>query len=83
MGKITNKQMSFPFWGDEFNEIKGLAIRCYRFVRKRYPPVEGETKDDWRNFIISETMLEMAARLEEIALRRQKTEIDIKYGKDE
>lgn len=72
--------MSFLFYGEEFDEINGLAKRCYKYVRRKYPPVEGESKEEWRNFIISETYLEMAARLEEIATRRQRLEIELKYG---
>ena len=80
---MSKDQLSFEFYRDEFDELKGLAKRCYRFVRDKYPPVEGEGMDEWKSFIISETMLEMASRLEEIALRRQKTIIDLKYGKEE
>ena len=44
--------------------------------------MDGESLDDFQNFIICETYLEIAEELKQIALYRQNLNIDLKYSKD-
>ena len=76
------EQMNLYFEGEEFNDIKGIVPRCYRRVRKKYRRMDGESLEDFQNFIICETYLEIAEELKQIALYRQNLNIELKYGKD-
>ena len=71
------QQLDFVLVGDEYNEIKDIVKRCYLFVRKKYKIVEGESLEDYNSFIRDETLLEIANRLEEIATRRQRLNINL------
>lgn len=75
------EQMNLYFEGEEFNDIKGIVPRCYRKVRKKYRRVDGESVEDFRNFIIVETYLEVAEELKRIALYRQNLNIDLKFSR--
>ena len=75
------EQMSLYFEGEEFNDIQGIVPRCYRKVRKKYRRVDGESVEDFRNFIIVETYLEIAEELKRIALYRQNLNIDLKFSR--
>lgn len=77
---MANEQLEIYFSGDEYNELKGIVRSSYRYVRHKYPPVEGEGYEEWHQFIKDETLLEIAARLTDIATKRQKFNIDLKYG---
>lgn len=44
--------------------------------------MDGESLEDFQNFIICETYLEIAEELKQIALYRQNLNIDLKYSKD-
>lgn len=76
------EQMNLYFEGEEFNDIKGIVPRCYRKVRKKYRRVDGESVEDFRNFIIVETYLEVAEELKRIALYRQNLNIDLKFSRE-
>jgi hypothetical protein len=74
------EQLSLYFEREEYQELRGLAKRSYAAVKKKFPvPVKGETMEEYREFIVGETLLEIAERLTEIALRRQKMTIDFNY----
>lgn len=75
------EQMNLYFEGEEFNDIKGIVPRCYRKVRKKYRRVEGESVEDFRNFIIVETLLEVSEELKRIALYRQNLNIELKFNR--
>ena len=73
------RQLELFFLGDEYNELKGIVGKSYRAVRKKYPKIDGETTADWNQFIKDETLLEIAARLTDIATRRQRMKINLMY----
>lgn len=75
------EQFDLSFLGDEYNELKGIVRRSFKKVLKKYPRLEGESMEDHRDFIKDETLLEIADQLKEIATRRQRIEIELKYGK--
>lgn len=76
------EQMSLYFEGQEFEDIKGIVPRCYKKVRRKYSRVNGESVEDFKNFIVTETLLEISEELKCIALYRQNLNIELKYGKD-
>ena len=75
------EQMSLYFEGQEFEDIKGIVPRCYKKVRRKYSRVDGESVEDFKNFIVTETLLEVAEELKRIALYRQNLNIDLKYNR--
>lgn len=75
------EQFDLSFLGDEYNELKGIVRRSFKKVLKKYPRLDGESMEDHRDFIKDETLLEIADQLKEIATRRQRIEIELKYGK--
>lgn len=76
------EQMSLYFEGEEFKNIKGIVPRCYRKVRSKYKRMDGETVEDFKNFIVCETYLEIAEELKRIALYRQNLNINLRYSRD-
>ena len=76
------KQFELVFLGEEYQQLRGIVRNSYRYVRNKYPPVEGEGYEEWHQFIKDETLLEIAARLTDIATKRQKFNIELNY-KDE
>lgn len=76
------EQFDLSFLGDEYNELKGIVRRSFKKVLKKYPRLDGESMEDHRDFIKDETLLEIADQLKEIATRRQRIEIELKYGKN-
>lgn len=76
------EQMSLYFEGEEFKNIKGIVPRCYRKVRNKYKRMDGETVEDFKNFIVCETYLEIAEELKRIALYRQNLNINLRYSRD-
>ena len=76
-------QFDLSFLGEEYNELRGIVRRSFKKVLKKYPRLEGESMEDHRDFIKDETLLEIAEQLQDIATRRQRTEIDLKYGKQD
>lgn len=81
------EQLSLYFEEEEAYELKNIVKISYLAVKKRLPsPVQGESQDEYKELIRDETLLEIAERLKNIALRRQRKAIDviykgIKYGK--
>ena len=74
------EQLDLSFFGDEYNELKGIVRRSFKKVLLKYPRLEGESMEEHRDFIKDETLLEIASQLQEIATRRQRLEIELKYG---
>lgn len=75
------EQMSLYFPNDEYRNIKGIVPRCYKKVRSKYKRVDGESVEDFQNFIFCETCLEIAEELKKIALYRQKMIIDLRFDR--
>lgn len=75
------EQMRLYFEGEEFKSIKDIVPRCYKKVRNKYKQVAGESIDDFRNFIVCETLLEVAEELKQIALYRQNLNINARFDR--
>lgn len=53
--------------------LKKVVRHSYAVVKKKFPrPVEGESLEDYQEFIVIEWMLEISAEIEQIALSRLK-----------
>lgn len=77
-------QLRLRFPREEYNELKGIVIDCYKTVKKKYPqPVAGESFDEYKEFILDEVLLEISDRLRSIALRKQNERIAYFYKKCE
>lgn len=76
------EQMNLYFEGEEFKNIKGIIPRCYKRVRSKYKRIDGESVEDFKNFIVCETLLEVAEELKQIALYRQNIDINFRYSRD-
>ena len=75
------EQMSLYFPDEEIHTVKGIVLRSYNKIRKKYKRIDGETVEDFKEFIVCETYLEIAEELKRIALYRQNLNIELKYGK--
>lgn len=75
------EQMSLYFPDEEIHTVKGIVLRSYNKVRKKYKRIDGETVEDFKEFIVCETYLEIAEELKRIALYRQKLNIDLRFDK--
>lgn len=74
------EQLKLDFAYEEYRELRFVVRKSYAAVKKRFPtPVKGETMEEYHDFIIGETLLEVAQRITEIALRRQKKNINSLY----
>ena len=74
------EQLSLYFEEEEVYELKNIVKISYLTVKKRLPsPVQGESQDEYKELIRDETLLEIAERLKNIALRRQRKAIDVIY----
>lgn len=61
--------------------LKNVVKQTFADIRRKYPyPVDGETKEEWIEFIYIETLFEVAERIKKIAESRQKKKIDVMYG---
>jgi hypothetical protein len=53
--------------------LKNVVHHSYSMVKKKFPrPVEGESVEEYQEFIVIEWMLEISAEIEQIALSRLK-----------
>lgn len=74
------EQQVILFEDEEQNNLKSIVKRSYFAVKKRFPaPTKGESVEEYTQFIRDETLLEIAERLKDIALKRQKSSIDVLY----
>lgn len=74
------EQQSILFEDEERDNLKSIVKRSYFAVKKRFPsPTKGESIEEYNDFIRDETLLEIAERLKNIALKRQRKSIDILY----
>lgn len=65
------EQLSFYFEDEEVNSLKHVVKRSIVTVRKKFPrPVSEETIDEYKQFLKEEILLEIADRLQELAMRR-------------
>lgn len=74
------EQQVMLFEDEEQSNLKSIVKRSYFAVKKRFPsPTKGESIEEYNDFIRDETLLEIAERLKDIALRRQRKSIDVLY----
>lgn len=53
--------------------LKNVVHHSYLVVKKKFPrPVEGESLEDYQEFIAVEYLLELSSEIENIALDRQR-----------
>lgn len=77
------EQLQFDYSVDVKNELRHIVRLSYQTVKKRFPsPVFAESYEDYKLFLQDETLLEIADRLQKIALKRQNNRISIMYSKD-
>lgn len=63
--------------------LKNIFKQTFADIRSQYPePVEGETKDEYVEFLYVETLLEVAERIKKIALMRQNMRINFYCRKE-
>ena len=61
--------------------LKNIFKQTFSDIRRLYPdPVEGETKDEYVEFLYVETLLEVAERIKKIALSRDNLRITFRYN---
>lgn len=85
MGRGQNSffQLSLALDDAQIYQLKNVVKQSFADMRRKYPePVEGETKEEWVEFLIIETLYEISERIKKIAEMRQKKAINILYGKD-
>ena len=74
------EQQVMLFEDEEQSNLKSIVKRSYFAVKKRFPsPTKGESIEEYNDFIRDETLLEIAERLKDIALKRQRKSIDALY----
>lgn len=74
------EQQVMLFEDEEQSNLKSIVKRSYFAVKKRFPsPTKGESIEEYNDFIRDETLLEIAERLKDIALKRQRKSIDVLY----
>lgn len=74
------KKNFFLFDETEKEQLKDIVRCSYLSVKKKFPsPTKGESKEEYREFIRDEMLLEIADRLKEMALKRQKERIETLY----
>ena len=74
------EQQSILFEDEERDNLKSIVKRSFFAVKKRFPsPTKGESVEEYNDFIRDETLLEIAERLKDIALKRQRKSIDVLY----
>ena len=74
------EQQVMLFEDEEQDNLRSIVKRSYFTVKKRFPsPTKGESIEEYNDFIRDETLLEIAERLKDIALKRQRKSIDVLY----
>lgn len=75
------EQLALYFEGEQYQQLKTVVRDSAKAIKRKYPrPVKDETEEEYRMFLFDETLLEIAARLQKIALTKQKNDIDFLYG---
>lgn len=82
MREVNNKQqMNLGLDDVQQYSLKNIFKQTFADTWHKFPmPIEGETKEEWIEFLYVETLLEVAERIKKIALDRQKRKINF-YGK--
>lgn len=75
------EQLSFLFIAEEDKKLHNIFQRTFIEVKSKFKRVDGETVEDYVDFLKKETLLEVAEKLKEIANYRDNLNIELKYGK--
>lgn len=75
------EQLSFGFIEDEERNLHGIFQRTFVEIKSKYKRVDGESVEDFVDFLKKETLLEVAQKLINIANYRDNVNIELKYGK--
>lgn len=71
------EQLDLRLPKEEVNALKSVVRRSISITKKKYPkPVNGESLEEYHDFINTEILLEISEQIKEIALKRQKDNID-------
>lgn len=74
------EQQTIEFDNEDRDNLRTIVRRSFWAVKKKFPsPSKGESIEEYNDFIRDETLLEIAERLKNIALKRQRKSIDILY----
>jgi len=79
---FSNKQqMDLGLDSYQQYSLKNVFKQAFADMRRQYPePVEGETKDEYVEFLYVETLLEVSERIKKIALSRDNLRIAFRYN---
>ena len=74
------EQQAIEFDNEDRDNLRTIVCRSFWAVKKKFPsPSKGESIEEYNDFIRDETLLEIAERLKDIALKRQRKSIDALY----
>lgn len=73
------EQFCFEFSDEDSKNLRGIFQRTFRETKQKYKRVDGESVEDYIEFLKYETFMEVADKLVKIATYRDNLNIQLKY----